>query len=438
MKTAYAYARFSSDNQREESITAQLRAIHEYCDTHDIKILQEFKDEAQSARTDNRPHFQEMFAIIKQSPADFVIVHKLDRFARNRYDAALYRHKLSEASMKLISVLEPLNDSPESIITEGMLEALNEYYSANLSRETKKGFKENILKGIRCGARTPRGYDCVNQHLVKNADAPLVRKLFDMYASGASYRQMSNETGIKAPTIAAMLKNENYRGALVHGENRFEHAHEAIVDEATWQACQRRMKDTAMNASNKAKHEYMLAGLVFCEVCGKRMRACSSGAGYYYYRCGCGSTPQDELEDKVVGVFSKYMSPTDEIKAKFHALVQSRVNSSKRAEEAEKSNIILSQRIQRLMNAVQYADGEQARELLEQARELKAKIVPVPKPIEIPKEATDAYIELLSDFKNLGYDDKKKIIRSLVSKISVNGEKVYLRLPDTFGAVNIP
>ena len=139
MKTAYAYARFSSENQRDESITAQLRAIHEYCAHNDIKILQEFKDEAFSARTDKRPAFQELFARVKERPADYLIVHKLDRFARNRYDAAFYRKMLKDAGMRLVSVLERLDDTPESIIMEGLLESMNEYYSANLSREAKKG-----------------------------------------------------------------------------------------------------------------------------------------------------------------------------------------------------------------------------------------------------------------------------------------------------------
>ena len=88
MKTAYAYARYSSDNQREESIDAQLRAISEYCAQNDIQILRVFKDESFSARTDKRPAFQKMFGLIKDVPADFVIVHKLDRFARNRADSA--------------------------------------------------------------------------------------------------------------------------------------------------------------------------------------------------------------------------------------------------------------------------------------------------------------------------------------------------------------
>ena len=432
MKTAYIYARFSSDNQREESITAQIRAIHEFCDTKEIRIQQEFVDEAQSARSSNRPEFQRMFSVIRNRPADFLIVHKLDRFARNRYDAAFYRQKLKDANMKLISVLEPIDDSPESIIMEGLIESMNEYYSANLSRETKKGFKENIMKGKRCGARTPKGYDCVNQKLYPNEDAPLVKKLFQMYADGASFSQMHEELGLAESTMAVMLKNENYRGALVHGGNRFEHAHEAIIDEDLWNRVRKRMNDRKMNAANKAKHEYMLSGILYCAKCGRRMTGCPARGGYFYYRCKCQSVTQKKVEGMVTEAFSKYMAPTPSVKAKFYDLVNSRVNNREAVEKANKANQGLQKRIDKLMNALQYADEEQADIILKQARELKGKMVHVPKPIEIPKEACDAFIDSLSE------NVDSKMLRSIVTKVIYQGDSVEICLPDTLGAVSIP
>ena len=440
MKTAYAYARFSSDNQREESIDAQVRAISEYCDTKDIKILQIFKDEAYSARTANRPAFQQMFSVLAEYPADYVIVHKLDRFARNRYDAALYRKKLKDSGARLISVLEPMDDSPESIIVEGLLESMNEYYSANLSRETKKGQRENVLNGKRCGAHTPRGYDCVNQRLVPNADAPLVKKLFRLYADGASYTDMIKATGIKGPTICAMLKNENYIGVYKCGANRNEKAHEPIIDMETWNRCQKRLHDRAMNAANKAKHDYMLSGILYCAKCGRRMTSCSATKGdYHYYRCKnrCNTKTQEWVEGKVIDELAKYMAPTDAVKAKFRAFVESRVNSRANAEQAKKTNAMTQKRIDKIMNSIQYADEEQAAELLATARELKKKLVPIPKPVEVPKEVTDAFIERLADFKNLTPQEQKPFIRLLVSRVVVDGDKVKVYLPDTLGAVSI-
>ena len=156
MQTAYAYARFSSENQRTESIDAQLRAIREYCDREGIVLVRAYKDEAFSGRTDQRPQFLQMFRDL--GGIDFVIVHKLDRFARNRSDAAFYRAKLKEKGARLVSVSEPIGDSPIGIITEGMLETINEWYSANLGMEVKKGMKENVLQGKRNGGPPPTGY----------------------------------------------------------------------------------------------------------------------------------------------------------------------------------------------------------------------------------------------------------------------------------------
>ena len=125
---AVIYARFSSDNQRDESIDAQLRAIHEYAQRNDILIIEEYIDRARSATTDNRPEFLRMIADSKKETFDVVLVHKLDRFARNRYDSIGYRMELKRHHVSLISVLEHLDDeSPESLILESVLEAMAEY-----------------------------------------------------------------------------------------------------------------------------------------------------------------------------------------------------------------------------------------------------------------------------------------------------------------------
>ena len=127
MKTAFVYARFSSERQREESIDAQLRAIREYCQRENILIVQEFCDRAKSATTDRRPAFQSMIDATAMQRVDYVIVHKLDRFSRNRFDAAYYRRELKRNGVKLLSVLEHFDDTPESVILESLLDGMSEY-----------------------------------------------------------------------------------------------------------------------------------------------------------------------------------------------------------------------------------------------------------------------------------------------------------------------
>jgi site-specific DNA recombinase len=159
MIRAAAYARYSSDNQREESIDAQLRAIREYCDRNGIRLVKIYTDEARSATTDDRPGFLQMIQDSALGLFDAVIVHKLDRFSRDRYDSAFYKRQLKKNGVRLISVLENLDDSPESIILESVLEGMAEYYSRNLAREVMKGMKETALQCKHTGGKPPLGYD---------------------------------------------------------------------------------------------------------------------------------------------------------------------------------------------------------------------------------------------------------------------------------------
>ena len=116
------YARFSSDNQRSESIDAQVRAMTAYCRQHHYIVVSTYIDEAKSATTDRRPDFQRMIEDSKKGIFDIVLVHKLDRFARNRYDSAVYKRELKKNGVSVYSVLENLDDSPESIMMESVLE----------------------------------------------------------------------------------------------------------------------------------------------------------------------------------------------------------------------------------------------------------------------------------------------------------------------------
>ena len=137
MNTAIAYCRYSSDLlQREESIEAQSRAIKKYCEDNGFVLLATYADRGISGTTaEKRPEFQKMIARACEGGVEAVIVHKLDRFARNRYDAAVYKSILKKNNVKLISVLENLKDDPESIILESVIEGMNEYYSLELSQK---------------------------------------------------------------------------------------------------------------------------------------------------------------------------------------------------------------------------------------------------------------------------------------------------------------
>ena len=140
------YARYSSDNQREESIEGQLRECNDFAKRNDITIVDSYIDRAFSDTTDRRPAFQKMIKDSAKNMLDVIIVWKLDRFARNRYDSAHYKAQLRKNGVKVISANENISEGSEGIILESVLEGMAEYYSADFSEKVIRGLTENAMK----------------------------------------------------------------------------------------------------------------------------------------------------------------------------------------------------------------------------------------------------------------------------------------------------
>ena len=154
---AVIYARYSSHSQTEQSIEGQLHDSYAYAEKCGYRVIGEYIDRALTGKSDDRPDFQRMIRDAEKHQFQVVIVWKLDRFARNRYDSAIYKARLKKYGVRVISVMENITDSPEGIILEGMLEALAEYYSANLSENIRRGQQESIKKGWFPGGPPPMG-----------------------------------------------------------------------------------------------------------------------------------------------------------------------------------------------------------------------------------------------------------------------------------------
>ncbi|WP_034630244.1 recombinase family protein [Desulfotruncus alcoholivorax] len=312
---AVIYARYSSDNQREESITAQIRACTEYAERNGYSIIKIYTDEAKSAQTDDRPGFLKMMSEIKGNLVrpDFLIVHKIDRFARNRYDSAFYKRELRKAGVLVQSVLEHLDDSPESIILESVLEGMAEYYSKNLAREVMKGMRETALKAKHTGGLPPLGFDVDKDknYIINESEAPAVRMIFEMRDAGHGYnsiRDALHKQGYKTKlgkpfgknSLHEILRNKKYIGTYVFNRStsktpdgkrnnhlsksseeviEIPNAIPAIIPESLFWKVQNKMnqnKKLRSTGGHKAKVVYLLSGLIWCGVCGKRMVGSSS------------------------------------------------------------------------------------------------------------------------------------------------------------------
>lgn len=324
MIKAAAYARYSSDNQREESIEAQLRAIKEYAKKEGYTIVKIYVDEARSATTDDRPNFLQMIEDSSKGMFDAVIVHKLDRFSRNRYDSAFYKRLLKKNGVKLISVLEPLDDSPESIILESVLEGMAEYYSRNLAREVMKGMKETALQAKHTGGLPPLGYDVDEEgyYVINEQEAIIVKKIFSLYLDGYSYQAIAdilNRQGYRTKlgnpfgknSIYDILINEKYKGTYVFNKRsskdslgkrnnrrfkdneniiRIPNGMPAIIDEQTFDKVQEKIQARKRGPRMSEKRFYLLTGKIFCGECGSHYagnsyRGGRNGKKYAIYTC---------------------------------------------------------------------------------------------------------------------------------------------------------
>ena len=454
---AVIYARYSSDNQREESIEGQLRECKEYAERNGILVLQSYIDRALSAKTDNRPEFQRMIRDSAKGLFDTVLVWKLDRFARNRYDSAHYKSQLRKNGVKVVSANESIADGPEGIILESMLEGMAEYYSAELAQKVNRGMRENALKARSNGGTIPLGYRLDEEHRLKidPLTAPVVREVFQRYADGENLRTIIrslNERGIRTSrnypfrhsSFNTMLKNRKYIGEYHYKDVVIPDAVPPIIPKELFERVQERMKKNQhAPARAKAEEEYLLTTKLFCGHCGRLMIG-ESGKGrngtiHRYYKCagakrrlGCHkkAVKKDWIERVAVQYTIQRVFQDDLIAQIADELVA--------LQGAEDSALPLLRRqladtergIENMLNAIQQgiftSSTRQRLEELENLRaELKSSILQAE--LERPQYSREDIIQWISRFKGGDPNDKayqRQIIDIFLNSIYVFDDKL--------------
>ena len=298
------YLRYSSDKQNEQSIEGQQRICKTYCERNDMNIVSMYIDRALSAskHTEKREDFQRMIKDSEKRQFEAVIVYKLDRFARDRYDSAIYKNKLKKNGVRVISATENITDSPEGIILESVLEGMAEFYSKELAQKVTRGMNETALKCNSCGGHVPLGYKIENKKFVIDpVTSPIVIEAFERYANGDTVAELCesfNNRGFRTTkgskfnknSFRSMFQNERYIGIYKYKDIRIEGGVPAIIDKDIFELVQKRLKTNAQApARGKAKVDYLLAQKLFCGHCGNVMTGeCGTSKGgttYNYYTC---------------------------------------------------------------------------------------------------------------------------------------------------------
>ena len=300
---AVIYARYSTDKQNEQSIEGQIRECLEYAEHNAITVVGNYIDRAFSAKTDNRPEFQRMIKDSNKHCFDIIIVWKLDRFARNRYDSAHYKALLKKNGVKVVSAKENIAEGSEGILLESVLEGMAEYYSAELAEKVSRGQKENALKCKSNGGQTPFGYyvDDNKKLAIDNTLAPIVVEVFTKYAEGTTIKEIVkelNSRGIRTKydrpinyqAIQYMLSNKTYIGEYHFKDVVVPKGVPAIIDEELFERVRRQLdRNKHAPARHKAEDDYLLTTKLFCGKCGAFMVADTgtsrNGNVHRYYKC---------------------------------------------------------------------------------------------------------------------------------------------------------
>lgn len=449
--TGVIYARYSSDNQREESIEGQLRECKEFAQKNDIQIIDSYIDRALSARTDNRPDFQRMIKDSEKGLFDTVIVWKLDRFARNRYDSAHYKSILRKNGVKVISATEMISDTAEGVLLESLLEGMAEYYSADLAEKVIRGLTENALKCKYNGGVLPIGYtiDSEQYFQIDPLTAPAVLQAFTAYAEGATMQEVTDLLNIKGirtkmggkvsiNSVTRMLHNRKYIGEYKYRDIVKPGGIPAIVPQDLFDRVQERMAaNKKAPAKHKAEDEYLLTTKLFCGKCGCLMVG-ESGTSHQnnkvhrYYKCisvkkhkGCDkkTVRKEWIEDIAIAFIRKLVFDDDLVSmlCETATRVQNQANTALPLLKKQYAETLKG--IENLLNAIQQgiltpSTKQRMEDLERQKTELSVQIIKeeMTKPT-ISAEGIEAYFNRLRKLNFKRHDHRRRLIDTFINKI---------------------
>ena len=360
-KFAVSYLRVSTRGQAERggghdegfSIPAQREANKKKALSIGAIVGKEFVDRGASAKSADRPQLQAMLEYVKENAdrVDYVIVHKVDRLARNRDDDSDIMRVLRECGVQLVSASESIDDTPAGMLLHGIMSSIAEFYSQNLATEVKKGMGEKIKGGGTVG-RAPIGYQNVRYVDEKGREertviidperAPLIKLAFEEYATGnwtvadladhlaacglntrATPKIPSQPVNLK--TLHKVLVNPYYKGIVKYKGVEYQGSHEALVDTEMWDKVQSILA-SRLNGERSLKHPHFLKGSVYCAYCGERMLVTNvtkkNGMVYPYFYCAGRHSGRRKdckthsvlisvVEEKIEKIYDSYQLPSD-------------------------------------------------------------------------------------------------------------------------------
>jgi site-specific DNA recombinase len=480
-KRAVIYLRVSSAQQADKdfdvegfSIPGQREACKREADKLGAEIAEEYIDRGESAKTAKRPALRAMLDRLTRGDIDYVIVHKVDRLARNRADDVEIVMAIRKAGAQLVSVTENIDETPSGLLLHGIMSSIAEFYSRNLAAEVMKGTTQKAKSGG-TPYRAPIGYlhdrltvdgREVRTVVLDPERAPLTREAFTLYASGdyslAELAAIMEERGLrsrptrkyparalKAKDLHAMLRNAYYVGVVTYNGKTYLGRHEPLVDETTFEEVQELLTSKRISGERPWRHFHYLRGSIYCGECGRRLiysRAKGKGGEYEYFVCGgrqhsnCNQRSH-RVEAVEAAVEAAYADKelSDDGREKIRQAIQSQVDaltllSAEKVAEAETKLAELERQERKLLTA-HYADQLSETLFAEEQKRIKRERIGAEKRIdslsvdhEQAMKTLDLALALTDDtqraYLQAGPQERRLLNQGLSERFEIRDEEV--------------
>ncbi len=382
LKRAVSYLRVSSTGQADKdydpegfSLPAQRRGCESKAAALDATIVDEFLERGESAKsTSRRSALRAMLDRVKHGDIDYVIVHKIDRLARNRMDDVLIVQEIRAAGATLVSVSENVDETPGGMLLHGVIASISEFYSQNLSNEVKKGTREKARKGG-TPHRAPLGYlnvfDTVEGRTIRTIAidperGPLIARAFRLYATDTytlgelatlleaeGLRNRPPRNNVPQPLgvnrLSEILRSDYYIGVVRYAGKVSVGRHPHLIDRVTFDKVQTILDAHKQSGERNWKHHHYLRGTLYCSECDSRLyytKAKGNGGVYEYFSCAGrqrGTCPQPHhrvaaVEEAVEREYLK-VEFSDEQRESIRRAIRERVDALEDAGAPERSRV---------------------------------------------------------------------------------------------------
>ncbi len=435
---AVIYARFSSHNQREESIEQQISECKSYAAANNLSVVGVYADSAVSGRSDRRPQYQKLRRDAEKGTFAAVIAYKSSRIARNMVNALIFESEMDKYGVQVFYAKEAFADNASGRFARRTMMNLNQFYSENLSEDIKRNQADNAMK-CRANGPAPYGYksDKAGHFVIDETTAPIVKEIFDRVEAGEMFVSIAddlNARGIKnrrgnewgKNSFATIISNERYTGTYIFDGIRVEGGMPQIIEKRQFEEVQYILKNKKNpRGKSRTNERYLLTGLLFCGECGEPMigmcGTSKSGTKHHYYACknkrsggGCRKKDvrRDQLEyDIAMGVYHHILNESviTQISEGVARYFEEQRDNPDIAilEERQKANDTAIQNIMRAIEAGVITDTTKSRLLELESDQAKVKVQLAELTVNIPEINIEELKAFLLSFRNGDIDDPK-------------------------------